>query len=251
MRKKIIAGNWKMHGTRQSVATLLTQIKEGAACINNVDIIVFPPFVFFEQTSQLLMGTHIQWGGQNVYEAQEGAYTGEISPNMLKDFGCQYVLIGHSERRHVFGEPNEQVADKFLLAGRSGLTPILCVGETEQEREQGATFEVISKQLRPILESKEGRAILQDAIIAYEPVWAIGTGKTASPEQAQEIHQFIRKEVEKIDKPLAEKVRILYGGSVKKNNAGDLFAMPDIDGGLIGGASLNANEFLEIARLCK
>lgn len=253
MRKSLIAGNWKMHGSMGFVTELLSTLKAGATHVeNNIELVVFPPFVFLEKTQSLLTDTPIRWGAQNVYSALEGAYTGEISPSMLKEFNCSYVIVGHSERRHLFGETSEQVAEKFILSGKSGLKPILCVGETKAERDAGKTFEIISKQLQPILNSEEGLAILaNDAVIAYEPVWAIGTGVTATPDQAQAVHAFIRQEVTKIDKSLAEKLRILYGGSLKPENAETLFAMPDIDGGLIGGASLNAQEFLDIAKLCR
>lgn len=250
MRKPIIAGNWKMHGSRSFVMDLLSELKIAAPSITHAELVVCPPFVFLEQTKSLLDGSTIKWGAQNLYPAKEGAYTGEISPLMLKEFKCDYVIVGHSERRHILGETNDQVAEKFIFAVQCGLKPFLCVGETREQREAGETFNIISAQLKPILEKKEGISGLENGIIAYEPVWAIGTGLTATPSQAQEVHQFIRKEVTKIDKTLAEKLRILYGGSVKQNNAAALFSMPDIDGGLIGGASLNAKEFLEIAKLC-
>lgn len=250
MRKPIIAGNWKMHGSRSFVIDLLSELKIAAPSITHVELVVCPPFVFLEQTKSLLAGSTIKWGAQNLYPAKEGAYTGEISPLMLKEFNCDYVIVGHSERRHILGETNDQVAEKFIFAEQYGLKPFLCVGETREQREAGETFNIISAQLKPILEKNEGISGLENGIIAYEPVWAIGTGLTATPLQAQEVHQFIRKEVTKINKTLAEKLRILYGGSVKQNNAAALFSMPDIDGGLIGGASLNAKEFLEIAKLC-
>lgn len=251
MRKHIVAGNWKMYGSRKSVVQLLSDLIIGVKHIHHeVEIVVFPSCVFLDETNQLLSGTKIRHGAQNVYPAAEGAYTGEISPLMLREFGCEYVLVGHSERRHILGETNDEVAAKFVSSQTYGLKPILCVGETRQEREAGKTYEVISAQLFPILNHEPSIKFLESSVIAYEPVWAIGTGLTATPEEAQDIHQFIRKELAKYNKLLAEKVCILYGGSVKKNNAAALFAMPDIDGGLIGGASLNATEFLEIAKLC-
>jgi triosephosphate isomerase (TIM) len=250
MRKPIVAGNWKMYGSRTFVADLLSHLKDGLHNVSNIEVIVFPPYVFLEQTQTLLADSKMGWGAQNVYQAVEGPFTGEISPRMLKEFGCSYVIVGHSERRHLMGETNDQVAEKFLLAANNGLSPILCVGETREQRESDQTFDTIMQQLLPILKQPDGIRFLSQGVIAYEPVWAIGTGLTATPDQTQEVHKFIRQEVEKFDKTLAEKLRILYGGSVKQNNAAALFAMPDIDGGLIGGASLNPKEFLEIAKLC-
>ncbi|MBA2654231.1 MAG: triose-phosphate isomerase [Gammaproteobacteria bacterium] len=250
MRKKIVAGNWKMYGNKSFARDLLSEIKQNSDGIPGVELVVFPPFVFLGEANHLLKGSKIKWGAQNVYPAIEGAYTGEISVSMLQELHCDYVLVGHSERRHILGESNEFVAEKFICAGKKGITPILCVGETQKQREANLTFEVIKEQLSSLLRSEEGLTIFQNAVIAYEPVWAIGTGLTATPEQAQEVHDFIRQEVTIFDKTLAEKVCILYGGSVKTNNAAALFSMPDIDGGLIGGASLNAKEFLEIAKLC-
>jgi triosephosphate isomerase len=250
MRKPIVAGNWKMNGTRASVSELLSSLKAGIQEVPVAQVVVFPSYVFLEQTQQQLSGTKIEWGAQNVYAEDSGAFTGEISPKMLKEFGCDYVLLGHSERRHIMGETNQEVAAKFLIAGKNGLKPVFCVGETKEEKEHDETYEVIRAQLAPILRRPECVPFFEQAVIAYEPVWAIGTGLTATPEQAQAVHKFIRQELAKLNKNLAEKVRILYGGSVKLDNAAALFAMPDIDGGLIGGASLNAKEFLEIAKLC-
>jgi triosephosphate isomerase (TIM) len=249
MRKPLIAGNWKMHGSKDFVADLLSQLVEHAAKLDFVELAVCPPFVFLEQVSQMLAGTTISFGAQNVYQADAGAYTGEISPPMLLEFGCQYVIVGHSERRTLMGEGNAQVAEKFFCASAAGLKPILCVGETQEQKEHKKTFDVIASMLTPIFNT-DNLSFLHEAVIAYEPVWAIGTGLTATPLEAQDVHEFIRQEVRKVDKLLAEKLRILYGGSVKQHNASSLFAMPDIDGGLIGGASLNAKEFLEIARSC-
>lgn len=250
MRTPIVAGNWKMNGSRASVAELLAELKAGAGEVSNAQLVVFPPYVFLDQTRQQLSGSKISWGAQDVYPEEEGAFTGAISPGMLKDFGCEYVLVGHSERRHLMRESNIDVGKKCILAGKHGLKPVFCVGETYEQRENNQTFDVIAKQLAPVFIHSESIHIFDQGVIAYEPVWAIGTGLTATPEQAQEVHQFIRQEIEKLNKNLAEKVRILYGGSVKQNNAEALFAMPDIDGGLIGGASLNPKEFLEIAKLC-
>lgn len=250
MRKPVIVGNWKMNGARSATSDLLSTLSASIAEIPDIEMIVFPPYVFLEQVQRELAGGEIAWGAQNVYEREDGAFTGETSTSMLKEFGCSYVIVGHSERRHIMGETNEQVAQKFVLAGKNGIKPILCVGETQKEREDGKTLDIINQQLSPILNDQDAKQILNEAIIAYEPVWAIGTGLTATPEQAQEVHQYIRQVLSNINKNLAENVRIIYGGSVKQNNARALFSMPDIDGGLIGGASLNAKEFLEIAKLC-
>lgn len=250
MRKPLIVGNWKMNGTRSSVDELLTALLAGIDSVPVAEVAVCPPYVFLDQTFDQLSGSKISYGAQNVYQADEGAYTGEISPGMLREFGCTYVIVGHSERRHLMGETDGQAAEKFLFAGQNNLIPIFCVGETKEQRELDHTLDVLRRQLAPVLLNSAAQEILATAVIAYEPVWAIGTGLTATPEQAQEVHQFIRKELANTNKNLAENVRILYGGSVKQDNAGALFSMPDIDGGLIGGASLNAAEFLEIAKLC-
>jgi triosephosphate isomerase len=250
VRKPIVAGNWKMYGSKKSVAQLLTKLQMSIDA-PGVDVIVFPPYVFLDQTEKILAGSHVYWGAQNVSEKPDGAVTGEISAAMLREFNCSYVLVGHSERRQLFAETSEQVAAKFIMAGKSGLKPVLCVGETMADREAGKTYDIVTEQLAPILAEQDGRMILTDAIIAYEPVWAIGTGLTASPEQAQEMHVWIRQQVAKYDRTLAQRLSILYGGSVKRSNAEALFAMPDIDGGLVGGASLDAEEFLDIIKICK
>lgn len=250
MRRHIIAGNWKMNGTRTSVQKLLQGIKKGAASISDVEWIVLPPFLFLEQTEKLLSDTNIAWGAQNLSDKLSGAYTGEVSATMLKDFGCRYVLVGHSERRSIYGEDNELVASKFVAACDAGLIPILCVGETLKERKIGRTQEIVGEQVNAVLKLNNGIQLLCNAVIAYEPVWAIGTGIVATSEQAQQVHQNIRAQIAKIDVNIAQQIRILYGGSVKPDNAKALFSMPDIDGGLIGGASLKVNDFLEIGRLC-
>lgn len=250
MRQPMVAGNWKMYGSRASVAQLLNAIKQGSAQIQGVELVVFPPYLFIEQASVALANSQIAWGAQNVSAQVEGAFTGEISPNMLVDFGCRYVLVGHSERRTLYGETNIIVAEKFAAALAAGLKPVLCVGETLAEREASKTEQVIQQQLAAVLSLKGGVDLFSKAVIAYEPVWAIGTGQTAKPEQAQAVHQFIRRQIAELDKNVAQRLRILYGGSVKRANAKELFLMPDIDGGLIGGASLDANEFLDIARSC-
>lgn len=250
MRTSLVAGNWKMNGTRNSITELLGALKQGVATINSTEIVVFPPYIFLEQVQNELQGSNIEYGAQNVYQEEAGAYTGEISPGMLRELGCSYVLVGHSERRQLLGETDQEIAEKFILAAKNGIKPVLCVGETQQEREQALTFEVIARQLSAVLNQTDADS-LREAVIAYEPVWAIGTGLTATPEQAQEVHEFIRKQVGNLNKNLAQQMRIIYGGSVKQNNATALFSMPDIDGGLVGGASLNAKEFLEIAKVCQ
>jgi triosephosphate isomerase len=250
MRKPLIAGNWKMNGTRNSVEALLTAIKAGANALSKVDLAVFPPAIFLEQTERLLTGTPVTWGGQNVYHEPFGAFTGELSSGMLCDFGCRYVLVGHSERRQLFGETDEAVALKYQMALHTGLTPVVCIGETLEERNNHLTYKVLQNQLAALFSSSDETDHLHQLVIAYEPVWAIGTGLTAHPQIAQEVHAQIREWVAEYDQKAAKKLRILYGGSLKKDNAASLFAMPDIDGGLIGGASLNATEFLDIARLC-
>lgn len=241
MRTSIVAGNWKMHGTQASVSGLLDGIKSATRSCK-AQIIVFPPYVYLAQTEQLLQNSHIKWGAQNVSTAKSGAYTGEVSAPMLCEFNCSYVLIGHSERRALFGEDEKLLAQKFNTAQECGIKPIYCVGETLQQREQNLTFEVIRSQLDAVLAT----AVLNTAIIAYEPVWAIGTGITASSEQAQAVHAFIREHIATHNATLAAAISIIYGGSVKAANAHELFAMPDIDGGLIGGASLEPVEFAKI-----
>jgi len=228
-RGRLVAGNWKMHGSRASIAALLDAlVKE-----NRPDSAVCAPFPYLAQVAERLRGSAIAWGAQNVSEHAQGAYTGEVSAAMLKEFGCRYAIVGHSERRQLYGETDAQVAAKFAAARSAGITPILCVGETLQEREAGSTEEVVGRQL--------GAVKFEGGVLAYEPVWAIGTGRNATPEQVQAVHAFLRKRVG-ADTP------ILYGGSVKPQNAAAIFAMSDVDGGLIGGASLVASDFLEIVK---
>lgn len=247
MRQYLVAGNWKMNGSRSSVDALLTAIKAGIDGNLSTEVAVCPPFVFLEYAGKLLSGTPVALGAQNVCDQDSGAFTGEISGAMLAEIGCSYVIIGHSERRHVYGESDALIAKRFAAARQAGLKPILCVGETLDERERGVTEQVVAAQLDAVI-AEEGLSGLKTAVIAYEPVWAIGTGKTATPEQAQAVHAFIRKRIASQDAALADSLRILYGGSVKGANAKELFAQEDIDGGLIGGASLNAEEFLTICR---
>ena len=239
-RSRLVAGNWKMHGSRTFSSVLLDALIAGLGRESSIELAVCPPFPYLQQASERLNGTPIALGAQNVSEHAQGAYTGEVSAAMLLDVGCRYVIVGHSERRQLYGESDAQVAAKFAATQVAGITPILCVGETLEEREAGRTEEVVARQVDAIL--KQGK--FGNAVLAYEPVWAIGTGRNATPEQAQAVHAFLRERV------LAE-TRILYGGSVKAGNAAALFIMPDVDGGLIGGASLAANEFIEIVRAAK
>jgi triosephosphate isomerase len=236
-RTRLVAGNWKMHGSLATNRALLDALAAGFSGLKGVAGAVCVPFPYLTQVAERLRGTALAWGAQNVSEHFDGAYTGEVAVAMLKDFGCRYVIVGHSERRQVFRESDGQVAGKFVAAVTHGLTPIFCVGETLEEREAGRTEEVVARQLDAVVNKGE----FSQAVLAYEPVWAIGTGRTATPEQAQAVHAFLRKKVP------AETV-ILYGGSVKPQNAAAIFAMPDVDGGLIGGASLAAGDFLAIAR---
>lgn len=247
MRRQYLIGNWKMHGCKASVAELLNILKNAEKKLQSkVAMAVCPAYVFLEKTQKMLEKSQVQWGGQNMAAEPEGPYTGEISALMLYEFGCQYVLLGHSERRQLYAETDDQIAKKFSLAIKSGLTPILCVGETLAERQANQTQAILQMQLEKIIGEQHANLLLQHAIIAYEPVWAIGTGLSAEPKQAQEIHQFLRERISVLDSDLAQILPILYGGSVKASNAEALFQMPDIDGGLIGGASLDASEFLRI-----
>ncbi|MEE9422897.1 MAG: triose-phosphate isomerase [Gammaproteobacteria bacterium] len=247
MRQILVAGNWKLNGSLSSVKQLVDGIKAGADGIGKNEAAVCPPFIYIPLVSNLLAGSKIALGSQDVSDQDAGAFTGEISSSMLNDFSCKYAIVGHSERRSLYAEDDQFTARKFAAARKAGLKPILCVGELLEEREQGITEQVVARQLDAVIEL-EGVAALNDAVIAYEPVWAIGTGKTASPDQAQDVHAFIRNKISGLDAGVADKVQILYGGSVKGANAQELFAMPDIDGGLIGGASLQAEEFLAICK---
>ena len=247
MRRPMVAGNWKMHGTRASVAEL-TQGLGKMLIPDGIEVAVFPPALFINEVIDGLKGKGIIVGAQNsAVQPEQGALTGEVAPSQLSEVGCKLVLIGHSERRQIIGESDEVLNQKFAAAQKSGLTPVLCVGETLAEREAGKTLEVVERQLSSVIDAF-GIAAFANAVIAYEPVWAIGTGLTASPQQAQDVHAAIRKQLAEKDAEVARKVRLLYGGSVKAANAAELFGMPDIDGGLIGGASLNADEFGAICR---
>ena len=244
MRKKFVAGNWKMHGSHSMTTALVSDIV--AAKPDSIDVAVFPPFPYLAELARQYASSGLGVGAQDVSEHEgQGAYTGEVSAAMLADIGAQWVLVGHSERRQYHAESNELVARKFAAARAGGLTPILCVGETLEQREAGETEAVIARQLQAVL-AINGIASFDTGVIAYEPVWAIGTGRTASPEQAQQVHAFIRSQLEKEDVMIARLTRLLYGGSVKAANAAELFAQADVDGGLIGGASLAASDFLGI-----
>jgi len=247
MRARLVAGNWKMHGSRQANASLLDALRAGVEKAERqaAQCAVCVPFPYLEQVAAQLAGSPIAWGAQNLNEHEAGAYTGEVSGAMLAEFGCRYVIVGHSERRQLFGESDVQSAAKFAAAQASGLKPILCVGETLEAREANRTEAVIGAQLDAVV-AKAGAAAMRNAVLAYEPVWAIGTGKTASAEQAQAAHAFLRGRLAQADPSVAKALPILYGGSVKAANAAAIFAMPDVDGGLIGGASLVAEEFLAI-----
>jgi len=244
MRQPFVAGNWKMNGSRESATQLLEDVVQGLVPSNR-EVAVCPPYVYLADALRIAKGSELALGAQNVSEEESGAFTGEVSASMLQDFDCRYVIVGHSERRGIFAESDETVARKFMAAARQGLRPILCVGETLEEREGDVTEQVIRRQLDAVLEAAGVHAFVE-AVVAYEPVWAIGTGQTASPEQAQAVHAMIRGRVAEADDTIADRLRIIYGGSVKAGNATELFAMPDIDGGLIGGASLDADSFLSI-----
>jgi len=246
MRDFLVAGNWKMNGSLAANAELTDGILAGMSASDSVELLVCPPFPYLRELAEKLAGTGLALGAQNVSQHESGAYTGEVSPGMLSDIGCEYVIVGHSERRALMGESSDIVAEKFMAALAAGLKPILCVGETLEEREAGRTEAVIDEQLNAVLDSA-GIESFEAAVIAYEPVWAIGTGRTASPEQAQDVHRHIRAAVSSRSEEIATNIQVLYGGSVKGENAAGLFTKPDIDGGLIGGASLKPDDFLAIA----
>ncbi|WP_286240134.1 triose-phosphate isomerase [Neptuniibacter halophilus] len=247
MRKALVAGNWKMNGDTDFINELVNSLVNSSAASVNADVLLCPPAVYLAQVSSLTAESAIQLGAQNVSEQANGAFTGEISLAMLQDLGCEYVILGHSERRSLYGENDQLVAEKFVAAVAAGVKPILCVGETLEEREQGETMQVVARQLNAVIEAA-GIDKFADAVIAYEPVWAIGTGKTATPEQAQEVHAEIRQILAQNSVEIADKLRILYGGSVNAANAAELFANEDVDGGLVGGASLKANDFIAICQ---
>lgn len=234
-----------MYGRLARNKVLLDGVLAGVGALKSADYAVCVPYPYLQQVQLVLQGSNVAWGAQNLSQHEEGAFTGEVASGMLADFGCRYVIVGHSERRAMYHESNEILAAKFEAAQKAGLTPIFCVGETLAEREAGVMEQVIATQLDAVL-NRGGAKSLAKAVVAYEPVWAIGTGKTATPEQAQAVHAFIRQRVAKQDSQIAQGLCILYGGSVKPSNAAELFGMPDIDGGLIGGASLVADDFVAI-----
>lgn len=236
-----------MNGGLKSNQQLLQDVVAGAAGLNGVTVAVCVPFPYLAQAQSALSGTAVAWGAQNLSEQAQGAFTGEVSASMLQDFACRYVLVGHSERRSIYGESDAVVAEKFAAALAAGLRPVLCVGETLAQREAGQTVDVVSAQIDAVLK-RVGVAAFANAVVAYEPVWAIGTGRTATSEQAQEVHAAIRAQIAQADAGVAGGLQILYGGSMKPSNAAELLGMPDIDGGLIGGASLVAADFLAICR---
>jgi triosephosphate isomerase len=247
MRRTLIAGNWKMNGSLESITELMNGIRAGLGDVTNADMAVCPPAVYLMKVRGLIDDANIGLGSQNVCDQEKGAYTGELAASMLKEAGCEYAIIGHSERRSLYGESDELVAARFAMAAQSGLTPILCIGETLEERESGVTEDVVSRQLDAVIDS-QGIDAIGSCVIAYEPVWAIGTGKTATPEQAQAVHAYIRGKLAALSQSVADKVQILYGGSMNAGNAADLLSQADIDGGLIGGASLKAEDFLAIGK---
>jgi triosephosphate isomerase (TIM) len=245
MRRKLVAGNWKMHGSLAANAKLLGALKQALRREDAVDFAVCAPFPYLSQVSELLAGSAVSWGAQDLSEHASGAFTGEVSASMLLEFGCRYVLVGHSERRTLHGESDAAVSAKFAAAHGAGLVPVLCVGESLAERDGGQMEAILRRQLEAVLKGN-GVGKFQSAVVAYEPVWAIGTGRTATPDQAQGAHAFIRGLIAAHDVAIAGNLTIVYGGSVKASNAKELFSMADVDGGLIGGASLVAEDFVAI-----
>ena len=248
-RRPLVAANWKMNGTLGSLRELVRDVAGGAAKLH-AEIVLCAPFPYLDEVQRGLSGTGLVLGAQNLSEHEAGAHTGEVSAAMLSDYNCRFVIVGHSERRSLYGETDAVVARKFRRAVAGGLIPILCVGERLEEREDGRTDEVVARQLDAVLK-ENGIEAFSKAVIAYEPVWAIGTGRTATPDQAQEVHAFIRLRLARHDDGVAVALRILYGGSVKGTNAAELFAQADVDGGLVGGASLDAKEFLAICNAAR
>lgn len=246
MRQRLVAGNWKLNGSRELVHSLIGDLVAGLGDGVSAEVAVCPPFVYLDEAAKCLEGSPIRLGAQDVCAEASGAYTGEVAAGMLAEVGSHYVIVGHSERRSLYGEDDALVARKFVAARAAGLVPLLCVGETLEEREAGITEQVVGRQLDAVIAAAGGDAVAA-AVVAYEPVWAIGTGLTATPEQAQAVHAFMRGRLREAS-ATADDCCMLYGGSVKANNAAELFAMPDIDGGLIGGASLDAEAFLAICR---
>lgn len=247
MRRKLVAGNWKMHGSRRFVAETLQAIRDATDSLDALDKVICPTLVHLALAEDVLRDSALSLGAQNVHFEAEGAFTGEVSAAMLAEYGVRFVIVGHSERRQLFGETDQMVASKFVAVQGQGMVPVLCLGETLQQREQGETRAVVLSQLDAVI-GHAGIVAFDQAVIAYEPVWAIGTGRTATPDQAQQVHAAIRQHLASLDQQVAAGCRILYGGSVNADNAGDLFAQPDIDGGLVGGASLKAEEFATICQ---
>ncbi|HMA00282.1 MAG TPA: triose-phosphate isomerase [Steroidobacteraceae bacterium] len=245
MRRPVVAGNWKMHGSRGANQVLLSELERRVKPEWPVDVVVFPPYVYLSEAVRMLDEGQIRVGAQDVCAETGGAFTGQVCAAMLKDVGCRYVIVGHSERRRLYHEDDALVSRKFAAVLAVGLTPVLCVGETLEEHEANQAQAVVARQLDAVI-AMNGVNSLAKAVIAYEPVWAIGTGRTASPQQAQAVHAYLRGRIAAQDANIAGQLRILYGGSVKGGNAAELFLMPDVDGGLVGGASLSADEFLEI-----
>ena len=242
MRRPIVAANWKLNGNRKMVNSLVTAVSQHAVSVDMVDVVICPPFPYLSESSGFMNATNVFLGGQNVAQEKQGAFTGEVSAEMLAEVGCRYVIVGHSERRQYYGETNTVVANKFIRAQEANLVPIACVGESLEQRQQKQMEETIVNQVQAIIKTA-GIACIEKSVIAYEPIWAIGTGETATPQQAQEVHALIRNEIAQQSAEIAAGVRILYGGSVKADNAVELFTQDDIDGGLIGGASLDADQF--------
>jgi triosephosphate isomerase len=247
MRRKIVVGNWKMHGSIKENEELLQGVTQGVRDLRNADYVICPPYPYVAQAQALLQYTNVAWGAQNLCSTKDGAMTGAVSPSMLVDYGCTYVLVGHSERRNLFHETDDTAAARFTAAQEVGLTPIFCMGESREERDSDWTDYIVGRQLDSIIR-RFGPEVLNNAVLAYEPLWAVGADKPATPEQAQEVHDFIRKRIARCNPEIAAKVRILYGGSLRPDNAAAMFAMPDIDGGLVGRASLTAEEFVPICR---
>lgn len=247
LRRPLVAANWKMHGSRAENSALVEAVLHELPAALGTEVVICPPFVYLWEVGRQLKDSAVALGAQSVCAEPQGAFTGEVAATMLKDVGCTHVIVGHSERRAIYRESDTLVARKFVAAQSQGLVPVLCVGETAEEREAGRTFEVVDRQLAAVLDLA-GISAFERAVVAYEPVWAIGTGRNATPEQAQEVHQHIRAALAGRDGRIGAAIRVLYGGSVKAANAATLFAMRDVDGGLIGGASLNAREFVGICR---
>lgn len=247
MRRAFVAGNWKMNGSRERTRALVTSICEAVRDLSGVDVGLCPPFVYVTDAGEAIGDAPVRLGGQTCAGVEDGAFTGEVSATMLADTGCSFVLVGHSERRTLHGEEDADIAEKTGLALAAGLSPVVCVGETLAEREAGRTEATVARQLDAVVERLD-REQLARIVIAYEPVWAIGTGRTATPSQANEVHAFLRARVAEREPNVAAGLRILYGGSVKPDNAARIFAEPDVDGGLIGGASLDSRQFIDICR---